>query len=165
MAGVLFVHNNFPAQFRDLAEVLVGRGVACQSISQAHSEDAVPGVPFIKYKLPRGTTIGIFPLAVRAEADMIRGSMAMRAAQKLKEQGFTPDSVPAEGVRVRLRRGKLSTTDGPFAEAKEVVGGLAIVKAGSRAEAIEWAKKFLDVAGDGETRIFQLYEDPAVSEK
>jgi hypothetical protein len=39
------------------------------------------------------------------------------------------------------------------------------VKAGSRAEAIDWARKFLDVAGDGETRILQLYDDPAVSER
>jgi glycosyltransferase involved in cell wall biosynthesis len=93
MSGVLFVHNNFPGQFRDLAEVLVARGVACQSIAQAHAADAVAGVPYIKYKLPRGTTFGMFPLAVRAEADLIRASMAMRAAEKLKEQGFEPDVI------------------------------------------------------------------------
>src|ERR1700741_4102463 len=42
-----------------------------------------------------------------------------------------------EGVRVRLRKGKLSTIDGPFVETKEVVGGFAIVEAASMKEAIE----------------------------
>ena len=41
-----------------------------------------------------------------------------------------------EGTRVRLRRGKLSTVDGPFTEAKEVVGGFAILEAASKEEAI-----------------------------
>jgi hypothetical protein len=54
----------------------------------------------------------------------------------------------AEGVRVRLRNGKLSMTDGPFAESKEVVGGFAIVEAGSLNDAIELTKRFLRVHGD-----------------
>jgi hypothetical protein len=55
----------------------------------------------------------------------------------------------AEGVRVRLRRGKLSTTDGPFTETKEVIGGYAILEAGSMAEAVELTRRFLLVHGDG----------------
>src|SRR5665213_108182 len=93
MGGVLFVHNNFPAQFRDLAQLLVARGVRCAAISQAHAAEDVPGVPFIKYGLPRGSTFGIFPLAVRAEADFIRGSMALKAAERAKSQGFDPDVI------------------------------------------------------------------------
>ena len=54
----------------------------------------------------------------------------------------------AEGVRVRLRRGKLSTVDGPFTETKEVIGGYAILEAKSREEAIELTKRFLRVHGD-----------------
>jgi len=54
----------------------------------------------------------------------------------------------AEGVRVRLRRGKLSTIDGPFVETKEVIGGYAIVEAASKEEAIELTKRFLRVHGD-----------------
>ena len=53
-----------------------------------------------------------------------------------------------EGVRVRLRQGKLSTIDGPFTETKEVIGGYAILEAASMAEAIELAKRFLKVHGD-----------------
>jgi hypothetical protein len=54
----------------------------------------------------------------------------------------------AEGVRVRLRGGKLSTTDGPFAEAKEVIGGYAILEAKSMQEAIDLTKRFLRVHGE-----------------
>ena len=54
----------------------------------------------------------------------------------------------AEGVRVRLRGGKLSTTDGPFTEAKEVIGGYAVLEADSMQEALELTKRFLRVHGD-----------------
>jgi hypothetical protein len=51
-------------------------------------------------------------------------------------------------VRVRLRRGKLSMSDGPFVETKEVIGGYAILEAKSKEEAIELTRRFLDVHGD-----------------
>jgi hypothetical protein len=54
----------------------------------------------------------------------------------------------AEGVRVRLRKGKLSTIDGPFTETKEVIGGFAILEASSMQRAIELTKRFLQVHGD-----------------
>ncbi len=54
----------------------------------------------------------------------------------------------AEGVRVRLKKGQLSTVDGPFAETKEVIGGFAILEAGSMPEAIELTRRFLRVHGD-----------------
>lgn len=54
----------------------------------------------------------------------------------------------AEGVRVRLRQGRLSTVDGPFAETKEVIGGYAVLEAPSMAQAIELTKRFLKIHGD-----------------
>ena len=54
----------------------------------------------------------------------------------------------AEGKRVRSRFGKLSVTDGPFTESKEVIGGYAIIEAKSMAHALELTKKFLLVHGD-----------------
>ena len=54
----------------------------------------------------------------------------------------------AEGVRVRLRGGSLSTTDGPFTETKEVIGGYAILEVASKEEAIEVTKRFLQIHGD-----------------
>lgn len=51
----------------------------------------------------------------------------------------------AQGVRVRLAGGKITVTDGPFTEAKEVLGGYAMLEAASREEAIANAKLFLDL--------------------
>ena len=54
----------------------------------------------------------------------------------------------AEGARVRLRQGQLSTVDGPFTETKEVVGGFALIEAESMQQAIELTKRFLRIHGD-----------------
>ena len=65
----------------------------------------------------------------------------------------------AEGVRVRLRRGKLFLTDGPFTETKEVIGGYAVLEAKSKQEAIELTKRFLRIHGaewDLECEVRQL---------
>ena len=64
--------------------------------------------------------------------------------QLVSTAGLRPTS---EGVRVRLRGGKLSTMDGPFTETKEVIGGYAITEAKSKEEAIELARRFLKVHG------------------
>ena len=85
---------------------------------------------------------------------------------KLVEKGFkagwllaTEGCLPsALGARVRSSNGKLSVTDGPFTESKEVVGGFAILRASSKEEAIQLAKDFLQVAGDGECEIRQIFE-------
>jgi hypothetical protein len=68
-----------------------------------------------------------------------------RTGQLISTAGLRPTS---EGVRVRLQRGKLSTSDGPFTETKEVIGGYAILEAKSKEEAIELARRFLKVHGD-----------------
>ena len=68
-----------------------------------------------------------------------------REGTLIRTAGLRPT---ADGVRVRLRNGKLSTVDGPFAETKEVIGGFAILEAGSMKEAIELTKRFLRVHGD-----------------
>ena len=54
----------------------------------------------------------------------------------------------AEGMRVRTRRGKISTTEGPFTETKEVIGGYAIFEAQDLADAVRHTRRFLDVHGD-----------------
>src|SRR5438046_10390519 len=48
---------------------------------------------------------------------------------------------PATCARVRFAGGKATVTDGPFTEAKEVLGGYWMIQVKSRAEAIEWAKR------------------------
>jgi hypothetical protein len=67
----------------------------------------------------------------------------------------------ASGARVRLAGGKIAITDGPFTESKELIGGFAILQVASKQEAIEYTKRFIKIAGDGETEVRQLYDMPA----
>jgi hypothetical protein len=83
---------------------------------------------------------------------------AMQAGWLLSTEGCLPSSL---GARVRLADGKLTVTDGPFAETKDLVGGFAIIRANSKQEAVEYTKRFLQTAGGGESEILQLYEAPA----
>jgi hypothetical protein len=53
-----------------------------------------------------------------------------------------------EGVRMRSNHGKLSMTEGPFTETKEVIGGFAVIEARDMKEAIALTERFLEVHGD-----------------
>ena len=79
----------------------------------------------------------------------------MKAGWLLGTEGCLPSQL---GARVRRSDGKVTVTDGPFTESKEVVGGFAILKANSKEEAIELARNFLSVVGQGECELRQLYE-------
>jgi hypothetical protein len=79
----------------------------------------------------------------------------------LETAGLRPT---AEAARVRLAQGKLKVIDGPFTEAKEVVGGYALLRAESMQEAIEYTERFLKVHGDAwevECEVRQLDEGSA----
>ena len=86
----------------------------------------------------------------------------MRADGKLLDTGGLQPT--AKGRRVRLHNGKLSKIDGPFAEAKEVVGGYWIWQCKSKEEAVEWARRAPMQPGDvvEVRRIFEM-EDFAPS--
>jgi len=80
----------------------------------------------------------------------------------LETGGLLPSS---KGARVRIAGGRLTVIDGPFAEAKELVGGYAILQAKSKEEAIELGKDFMKVHADvlgpsyeGELEIRQLMD-------
>ena len=79
-----------------------------------------------------------------------------KAGILLATEGCLPSAL---GARVRRSAGSFKVTDGPFTESKEIVGGFALIQAASKQEAIEYTKRFLDVAGDGETEIRQIYGD------
>jgi hypothetical protein len=72
-------------------------------------------------------------------------------------EGLRPS---AQGARVKFTKGKPKVIDGPFAEAKELIGGWCLIRVGSREEAIEWAKRWpaLGTEEDVELEIRQLYE-------
>ena len=61
------------------------------------------------------------------------------------------------GAKVRRAEGKFTVTDGPFSEAKEVVGGFALINANSKEHAIEITREFMNIAGDGEVEVRQIY--------
>jgi hypothetical protein len=69
----------------------------------------------------------------------------MSAGVLLESGGLLPSS---QGARIRVAGGKTSVMDGPFAEAKELVGGYAILEAGSREEAIEMGRQFMQIHAD-----------------
>jgi hypothetical protein len=72
--------------------------------------------------------------------EMLDFTVTMKQERRFLETApLTADPPPA---RVETRSGKVVVTDGPFAEAKEIVGGYAILRAASRAEAIEIAKRY-----------------------
>jgi hypothetical protein len=70
----------------------------------------------------------------------------------------------AKGARVRLSGGKVSVIDGPFTEAKEIIGGYAQFELKSRQEAIEGAVRFMELhkkywpGWEGETEVREMYE-------
>lgn len=76
--------------------------------------------------------------------------------------GLTPS---AQAIRVRSAKGKIRVIDGPFTEAKEVIGGYAIVNAASREEALEMAKEFMQLHAthwpewEGESEVRQIAEE------
>ena len=69
----------------------------------------------------------------------------MREGTLLRTAGLRPTS---EGFRVRSNHGKLSVTEGPFVETKEVIGGFAVIEARSLEHAKELTKRFLEIHGD-----------------
>lgn len=82
---------------------------------------------------------------------------SMKAGVLVATEGCLPTAL---GARIRRSGTETAVTDGPFTESKEVVGGFAILEARSKEHAIELVKQFLDVAGDGECEIRQLYTAP-----
>jgi hypothetical protein len=100
---------------------------------------------------------GAFPTQQEMETMGKLIEEGMKAGYLLAVEGCMPS---ATGARVRLSNGDITVTDGPFTESKEIVGGLAILQANSKEEAIAHVKDFIKVAGDGECELRQLFEGP-----
>jgi hypothetical protein len=90
---------------------------------------------------------------------------------KLVERGFTEGWLvstegclpTALGARVRRSGPHVTTTDGPFSDTTEVVGGFAIFEAASKEEAVQLARDFVAVVGDAECEIRQLHSAPVTA--
>ena len=80
----------------------------------------------------------------------------VQAGVMLAGEGLHPSS---KGARVRCSDGECTVSDGPFAETKELICGFWMWQVGSKEEAIEWAKRIPNPAGeDGEVEIRQVFE-------
>jgi hypothetical protein len=110
----------------------------------------------------RGMEAGVPPTQEEmAQMGAFIGELAQKGVL-LATDGLQASS---KGARVRLSEGKVTVKDGPFTETKELIAGFAIVQLPSMAEAIELAKRFLKIAGDGESEVRQMYDDPAFPPK
>jgi hypothetical protein len=89
------------------------------------------------------------------------GEEAMKAGVLVEQRGLHPS---ARGARVSVVGGKTTATDGPFAEAKELVGGYAVYDVKSKAEAVAWATRFMELhrehwpGWEGVTEIRQVFD-------
>lgn len=63
-------------------------------------------------------------------------------------------------MKVARKNGSYSITDGPFAEAKELVGGYALMEVKDREEAIAWTQRFLDILGTGTCYVREVITGP-----
>jgi hypothetical protein len=96
---------------------------------------------FMMLMIPQGyesAAPGTTPDAKKVGAMMKFNDTLQRAGVLLALDGLHP---PSMGARVTFPGGKVKVTDGPFAEAKEVLGGYWMIQVKSRQEAIEWAKR------------------------
>jgi hypothetical protein len=96
---------------------------------------------FMMLMIPRGyekAAPGAMPDAKAVAAMMKYNESLQKAGVLLALDGLHP---PSMGARVSFSGGKPRVTDGPFAEAKEVVGGYWMIQVRSRDEAIEWASR------------------------
>ena len=115
---------------------------------------------FMMLMIPKGyetAAPGTMPDAKAVEAMMKYNESLQKAGVLLALDGLHP---PSMGARVSFAGGKPKVTDGPFTEAKEIVGGYWMIQATSLAEAIEWARRC--PGGDNEVievRQVQDFED------
>ena len=77
--------------------------------------------------------------------------------------GFEGCLPTKDGVRVNIDGGKFGVTDGPFPETKELIAGFCLMQTKTKAEAVEWAKRFLNVVGEGQSEIRLLHDAPGGS--
>lgn len=120
-----------------------------------------------------------FMMLVKGSSDYEAGKPPspelMEAIGALAERGFRDRTLVEQGgllpssagARIRVKDGKVRVIDGPFAEARELIGGYAIVNAGSRDEAVRMGREFMGLHAsilgpsfEGELEVRQLFDTP-----
>lgn len=107
---------------------------------------------------------GALPSQEIVEAMNTFNEQMVEAGVLLSAEGLHPS---ARGARVKFSGGKVTVTDGPFPETKELIAGFWIIEVESKEEAIEWAKRVPHPTGEGEKmeidlrQVFEIEEFPA----
>lgn len=96
---ILFVHQNFPGQFKSIAPFLINRGheVSALKIEKSNALQVTEwhGVSVVSYPIKKGTTKGIHPWVADFETKTIRGEACLLAAKSLADSGYIPDVIIA----------------------------------------------------------------------
>ena len=106
----------------------------------------------------RDSEAGVLPAEPLVAAMAAYHEQLAKAGVLLDANGLQPS---AKGFRLRWQGGRRTLVDGPFAESKELVAGYTVIQVKSRAEGLEWAKRFPAPFGadaDGEIEVRPLYE-------
>lgn len=109
-------------------------------------------------KATKDSEAGVMPGEELLSAMATYHEELVKAGVLLDGSGLQPSS---KGVRIRYSGGKRAIVDGPFAETKELIAGYTLIQVKSREEALEWATRFPNPAGegrDGEIELRQLFE-------
>jgi glycosyltransferase involved in cell wall biosynthesis len=94
--NILFIHQNFPGQFKHLAPALVKAGHTVTALILAKTDAKQRnGVRLVSYGLSRGNAKEAHPWTVDFESKVIRGEACLKAALALKDQGYTPEVIVA----------------------------------------------------------------------
>lgn len=89
--NILFVHQNFPGQFKHLAPALAKEGH--QVVALGIGGAGLQGIPMVRYKPGRNSSRDLHPLARDFETKLIRGDACAGAAVRMKRDGFDPDVI------------------------------------------------------------------------
>lgn len=102
---ILFVHQNFPGQYKHVAPALAERGHEVHALT-INQQIPLPGVTVHRYKVDRGSSKDIHPWVIDIETKVLRGEACAKAAERLKTAGFVPDVIcahPGWGESLFLR--------------------------------------------------------------
>ena len=119
---------------------------------------------FMMFMIPNITEENWMPSAEAVAAMSKYNEFLTKAGVLPSLDGLQP---PAKGARVSFSGGKPKTSDGPFAEAKEVIGGYWMIQVNSKAEAVDWASRC--PAADGDVievrQVFEMSDFPPEVQK
>ncbi|MFN3649790.1 MAG: YciI family protein [Armatimonadota bacterium] len=96
------------------------------------------------------TEAGELPSEELLSAMLAYNEELMKAGVMLDGDGLHPSS---RGARIKFSGGVPTVTDGPFAETKELIAGYTVIQVNSKEEAIEWARRWPALDGDGEVEL------------